>query len=153
MARTAKSLFLITLLVFVAVLGSISQFVRVTGVNSAGDIVVPDDYATIQQAVNAAQPGDTILIRNGTYYESLTISKPLTLLGESRYGAIINGTDAPTVISVAADNVTIKDLKLEARSWKSNQIVLMDKCRYCNVLDNCFTPMGAAFNCSIRRTT
>jgi hypothetical protein len=38
-------------------------------------------YATIQEAVNAANPGDTVLADAGTYSESVTINKALTLEG------------------------------------------------------------------------
>ncbi len=34
-------------------------------------IHIPDDYETIQTAINMAQPGDTILVRPGTYIENL----------------------------------------------------------------------------------
>ena len=34
---------------------------------------VPDDYSTIQDAVDAAAPGDLILIAPGTYYESVIV--------------------------------------------------------------------------------
>ncbi|MBW2975994.1 right-handed parallel beta-helix repeat-containing protein [Candidatus Woesearchaeota archaeon] len=50
------------------------------------DINVPLDYATVQAAINAASPGDTICIADGTYgvsalyYSVAGISKPLTLL-------------------------------------------------------------------------
>ena len=30
-------------------------------------IVVPDDYATIQEAVDAASEGDTVFVKSGTY--------------------------------------------------------------------------------------
>jgi len=34
-------------------------------------IYVPDDYPTIQGAVNAANSGDTIIVRDGTYTENV----------------------------------------------------------------------------------
>ena len=40
-------------------------------------IVVPDDYSTIQAAINAAATGDTVFVRNGTYYEHVTIDKSI----------------------------------------------------------------------------
>lgn len=49
----------------------------------AGTIVVPIQYSTIQEAVDAATPGDPIQVLNGTYYESVNIDKSLNLVGES----------------------------------------------------------------------
>jgi len=47
-------------------------------------LIVPDQYPTIHSAVTAASSGDSILIRAGTYVDSLSWSgKDLTLLGES----------------------------------------------------------------------
>ena len=46
-------------------------------------LIVPDHYATVQAAINAAAPGDTILVRSGTYLENLTLNKPVILTGES----------------------------------------------------------------------
>ena len=43
--------------------------------------VVPRDYPTIMDAVNASTPGDTIIVGAGTYPEYLEIEKPLTLQG------------------------------------------------------------------------
>ena len=41
----------------------------------AGTITVPGDYSTIQEAINAAANGDTILISPGIYYENLIFSE------------------------------------------------------------------------------
>lgn len=61
------------------------------------------DFITITDAVAAAEDGETILIRDGTYAESVTIDRDIRLFGESRDGVIIEfgagctlrtGTDA-----------------------------------------------------------
>ena len=73
-------------------------------------IYVPEDFTKIQDAINSASPGATIIIANGTYYESLTINKPLTLLGQGSDVTIINGNGAEYAVSITAENVTIEDL-------------------------------------------
>ena len=57
-------------------------------------LIVPDQYPTIHSAVTAASSGDSILIRAGTYVDSLSWSgKDLTLLGESGAAEVTtNGT-------------------------------------------------------------
>lgn len=55
----------------------------------------PADSLTIQGAVNAAQPGDTIDVCPGTYEEKVEISKPLTLRGISFDGENFGGYDTP----------------------------------------------------------
>jgi len=51
----------------------------ITGTSGAADIHVPDNYKTIQEAVNSASPGDTIIVNEGDYAENIVISKPLTV--------------------------------------------------------------------------
>jgi nitrous oxidase accessory protein NosD len=56
--------------------------VSLVGISSAAaTIYVPDDYSLIQDAVNAATEGDTIVVRSGTYFENVVVNKPLSLVG------------------------------------------------------------------------
>lgn len=47
-----------------------------------GDVIkVPDDYATIQAAIDSANDGDTILVAEGRYQENLSVTEGITLTG------------------------------------------------------------------------
>lgn len=55
---------------------------------------VPEDYETIQEAVNAAVEGDTIRVGSGTYCGAV-VTKRLTIIGEGQ--PIITGCDGSSV--------------------------------------------------------
>jgi len=79
----------------------------------------PADFSTIQEAINAASDGDTIFVKNRTYYEHVMVNKTLTLTGEDRNATIIDGEykDPPemqgSVMIVAADNVVISGFTIQ----------------------------------------
>jgi parallel beta-helix repeat protein len=82
-----------------------------------GPIRVPRDYPTIQEAINAARPGDTILVSSGTYVESgLLINKTLTVVGEDPETTVIeydglhwNVFNIQNASDVTISNFTIKE--------------------------------------------
>ncbi len=56
------------------------------------EIFVPDDYTKIQDAINAALDGDTIVVRPGTYVENIDFSgKAITV--QSEQGAAVTTID------------------------------------------------------------
>ena len=71
------------------------QLTLSTGFAGAATLQVPGAFPTIQSAINAAHPGDTIKIAPGTYAEQLSIEKNLTLLGA---GAEATTIRAPAVL-------------------------------------------------------
>lgn len=95
--------------------------VDIRSVRAGSDsIIVPDDYAKIQWAIGNATEGDTIFVRNGTYYEHLDVNKPLTLVGESKETTIVDGNGAnQTVIVVTAYNVVISGFTVQNSSRKA----------------------------------
>ncbi len=54
-------------------------------------IVVPDDYATIQAAIDSALDGSVIHVKSGIYHENLKINKSISLIGESYDSVIVDG--------------------------------------------------------------
>lgn len=48
-------------------------------------------HSSLQAAIDAVSSGDAIFILTGTYSETITINKQLSLLGEG-HGTVINGT-------------------------------------------------------------
>lgn len=64
-------------------------------------LLVPRQHRTIQAAIGAAQPGDTIAVAPGTYRGTITIRKPLVLIGEQGpEKTILDGGDSVRVIHV-----------------------------------------------------
>jgi parallel beta-helix repeat protein len=81
-------------------------------VRAPATIIVPDDYATIQAAINAANDGDTIYVRNGTYYENVVVNKTVSLCGENSSNTIIDGNETADCVQVTAVNVRISDFTI-----------------------------------------
>lgn len=65
---------------------------------ASGDVLLPNTatIADIQAAIDAAQPGDTITLADGTYAfnESLTVNKAIILTGSHRDRCLLVGSDS-----------------------------------------------------------
>jgi parallel beta-helix repeat protein len=87
-----------------AVTGSLPALVGAVEVFPA-TIYVPDNYPTIQDAVDAAVSGDTIIVRAGLYQEHVTLDK--TLILETEEGATIDGGGSLSTVTIAAEGCTV----------------------------------------------
>jgi parallel beta-helix repeat protein len=125
-------------------------FLSVARVFAASPVVkVPGDYSSIQAAINAANPGDTIQIAPGLYNENLVLNKTLRLVGEDKYSTIIDAGGRGPALLITASNVYVSSLTFQNAlvinygyfdgidiEWSSNYAVIT-----CNIIRNNFHGM------------
>ncbi|MDX1621439.1 MAG: right-handed parallel beta-helix repeat-containing protein, partial [Nitriliruptorales bacterium] len=83
------------------------------------------DFKTIQSAVDAAEPGDLVLVGPGTYNEEVTVTTPyLTIRGEDRNETVIdgefelrNGINVVEADGVAVENLTVRNVTINGVFW------------------------------------
>jgi parallel beta-helix repeat protein len=75
-------------------------------------ITVPDDYPTIQKAINNAYEGDTIFVKAGTFYEHVVVNKTVSLIGENKSTTIVDGNGTDTGILITANQVTVQEFSI-----------------------------------------
>jgi parallel beta-helix repeat protein len=106
-----KRIACILLLIFLVVMSFSS--VRVQPSRAASTmIVVPDDYPTIQAAINHANAGDTVFVRAGVYHENVVVNRSITLQGENRNTTMIQATKKASdigAVTVTSENVTFSE--------------------------------------------
>jgi len=91
-------------------LARIGLFVDIAACTGSGDGSQARPFCTIGEALDAAQPGDTVWIAAGTYQESLNLSTDLTLAGAP--GARVSSATCPAVTVMNGARVVLRELEL-----------------------------------------
>ncbi len=145
MKKSLAGLTLVFLLVAMIEFGFTSQPAK------AGTITVPDDYSTIQSAINHASDGDSIFVKPGTYYEHLIVNKTITLVGENRNTTILDGGYIGIVINITRNGVNIAGFTIRRSGtvWNIGGApygagIYMKNVTDCHIYGNKFTQDAAA---------
>jgi len=72
-------------------------------------------FTVIQQAINSALPGDTIIVNGGVYLESIRLDKPVMLLGvdNGRGVPVIEPQGGGTAIEILADGCAVDGFQIQ----------------------------------------
>lgn len=72
---------------------------------NAEEIHVPEDYLTIQEAIDASLPGDIIIVNNGTYYENIDfLGFDITVTSNYYYSGDLNDIVTTIIDGSQSDN-------------------------------------------------
>jgi parallel beta-helix repeat protein len=126
----------------------------VTSETSLGDaIYAPTNHTAIQEAVDAAHPGDIIYVKAGTYVEHVVVNiDNIGLLAEDVNNTIIDGGGSGTALQIEANNVTVSGFVVK----NSNTGIYLQEASDCSILNNFVTlnkfgiMLSFSTNCCIR---
>jgi len=106
------------------------------------------DYSNIQEAINQASEGSTILVKTGVYTEIIDINKKITIIGENKFSTIISpiSQENKYAIRLGAPDIILKNLSITNKAsglYTTGVRISAHKSKIynCNLYDN---PIGVA---------
>jgi nitrous oxidase accessory protein NosD len=98
----------------------------------------PNNYSSIQEAIDAATDNNKIFIFAGVYNEHLTVPVAVCIAGESTTDTIIEGGMSGTILTVASDGVMVNGLRFRYAGGKEDDALLYATSRNLSVQDCIF---------------
>jgi len=112
----------------------------ISGIGTAAEISIQPGISVIQTAVNNAVSGDVIILKPGTYYDNVKITKEnLTIKSYSGNpdDTIINAKSRTAdVFLLQADSIKINGLKISGATATRCSAINLSSCRYCAIENN-----------------
>lgn len=73
----------------------------------------PNNYTSIQNAIDDAITGDTIYVYSNTYMENIVIDKAIMLIGENRTTTIIEGNNLDSTINITSNSIILQGFTIK----------------------------------------
>ncbi|MEI6679695.1 MAG: hypothetical protein WCL21_13860, partial [Mariniphaga sp.] len=135
---------------------STNRYVATTGNdNNAGTLAAP--FLTIQKAANVANPGDSVIVRDGVYTttgtqiasinRSGTAGSPIVFKSDHKFGAVLDGQNNKTTQGLYFSHVAyIIFENFEFRGFQDGAIKISESSDNCTIRGNKIHDIGK--NCS-----
>jgi len=104
------------------------------------------NYTSIQEAINAPETlnAHTIFVEEGIYFEHVSVSKSLSIIGEQRDTTIVDGSSVGNVIQISADNVriinfTVRNAGTTGGGGYPDSCILVANAKHAEIANNIIT--------------
>jgi len=113
----------------------------------------PGNFSSIQEAVDNATDGDTIIVYSGVYYENVEITKEISLIGENTTSTIIDGGNEDSTVTINNGGIFFRSFTVRNGKYhgiyleNSHNSLILDTYIYANGESGIFC--FSCINCSI----
>ena len=133
--------FVVIVLIGLLLAGIFNALLHVDICTATGKTIYVDDsggtnYTSIQDAIDDADPGDTIYVYSGTYNENLDIDKTLTITGKNKENTIINGAVSGNIVEITVNYVNISGFTIQNAVGSEMKCVKMNNAQNCKITNN-----------------
>ena len=120
----------------VLLMGTLTVTLKFTGaISETNTITVPDDYEKIQEAINAANSGDTIFVKAGTYNEEwVSVNKSVSMVGDNQKSLVYYHTAVGFIVT--ANNVHISGFMVMSSEAMQGYAISISNSRDCIIENN-----------------
>jgi nitrous oxidase accessory protein len=126
-----STLLLLTILISATLITATFPFVKA----ASATIIVPNDYTTIQAAINNSADGDTIFVRKGIYRENPIVNKSISLTGENCSSTTIEISNS---LRIQKENATVTGFTIKGKGGDGilGGTGISLEASYCNISGN-----------------
>jgi len=96
----------------------------------------PGNYTTIQSAIDATNPGNTVFVYNGIYHENVVITITINLIGEDKNITYIIGSGVDDTICITANWVNVSGFSIENATMFPKVGIHLENVHDCFIVNN-----------------
>jgi len=109
------------------------------------------NYTSIQSAINAANPGDTVFVYDdsSTYFENIVVFKSINLIGENKETTVIDGNNLDTVVCITESWVSLSSFTIISGTGEYSEFGIDLQTNGNITIFNCIITNSYGIHCSV----